>query len=144
MALTLSLARFLAFSKPDEEELVVREAAPDPIAEYLAAFNELELVGAQVQALVDRLHRVAFVLGQAGASAGQNDGWKLAHIAELNRPPVKRSALRWQVSLETLPTAAQLQEAIALWHVKRDALSEKWNRLNSDVQKVLKSPSTLD
>ncbi len=143
MALAPSLVRLFALGK-SKEEVKARELAPDPIGDYLAAYNELELAGAQVQALVVPLQRIAFVLSEAGASAGNNDGWKLAQIEELNRPPAKRSCLRWKVSLRELPTAAQLEEAIAQWHVKHDSLCEKWDRLHSDVQKVLKSPGTLD
>lgn len=65
--------------------------------------------------------------------------WSVRRIV---RP--KRSALRWQISLSELPTATQLQEAIAEWHVKRDALAGKWDRLQNEARRVLKSPTTLD
>ena len=69
---------------------------------------------------------------------------KKAYIEELNRPPDKRRALRWQISMSELPTATQLQEAIAEWHVKRDARAGKWDRLQNEARRVLKSPTTLD
>ena len=140
MALTLTLTRLFASAKAAE----VQGLPPGPIDDYLAAYNDLQETTKRVQALVDPLQRVAFVLSQAGASAGLNDAWKTADIEEVNRPPNRRSALRWQISLSELPTATQLQEAIAEWHLKRDALAGKWDRLRTEARRVLKSPTTLD
>jgi hypothetical protein len=126
------------------EPAVKNENSPSPIDYYLAAYNSLEAVTKRTQILIDTLHRVALVLSQFGAAGGQNDAWKRADIEELEPLDNKRTERRWQISLNTTPTALQLLDAIGDWRRKRIKLDELWNQLSAEAQAVLKAPASLD
>jgi hypothetical protein len=124
--------------------LSARERFPTGASAYAEAYNAVEVSARKAQALLDALWETVLALAEPGMTHGRGDAWKVARIVELGAPRTSNGELPLPVSVNRMPTAGQMLDAIADWRKKRGYLDYLWSRLPAEVQANAKPPETLD